>query len=145
MAASAMAVPAPNLLEFVDGTHGDWVTDTYNLALYTSSYVTSTTAYTATNEVATANGYTAKGSAIGTPTLTWDGGNTRVEWDGANVVWNATGAGFDHRYGVIFNETDTTGPDTIVGYIQADTIDVSVSGGNTLTYNWNAEGIWQLS
>ena len=80
----------------------------FNLALYTSSATLnkSTTAYTTSNEVATATGYTAKGKALTsvTPVLSSD---TAV-CDFANVSW--TSASFTSRGCLIFNDTATGDP-----------------------------------
>ena len=82
--------------------------DTFNLALYTSSATLnkSTTAYTTSNEVATATGYTAKGKAITsvTPVLSTD---TAV-CDFADISW--TSASFTTRGCLIFNETASGDP-----------------------------------
>jgi len=82
--------------------------DTFNLALYTSSATLSksTTAYTTSNEVATASGYTAKGKALTsvTPALSSD---TAV-CDFSNVSW--TSASFTSRGCLIFNDTATGDP-----------------------------------
>ncbi len=80
----------------------------FNLALYTSSATLnkSTTAYTTSNEVATATGYTAKGKALTsiTPVLSSD---TAV-CDFANVSW--TSASFTSRGCLIFNDSVATDP-----------------------------------
>ena len=82
--------------------------NTFNLALYTSSATLnkSTTAYTTSNEVATATGYTAKGKAITsvTPVLSTD---TAV-CDFADISW--TSASFTTRGCLIFNETASGDP-----------------------------------
>ena len=75
----------------------------FNLALYTSSATLnkSTTAYTTSDEVATATGYTAKGKALTsvTPVLSTD---TAV-CDFANTSW--TSASFTARGCLIFNDS----------------------------------------
>jgi hypothetical protein len=82
--------------------------DTFNLSLYTSSATLSksTTAYTTSNEVATASGYTAKGKALTsvTPVLSSD---TAV-CDFANTSW--TSASFTARGCLIFNDTASGDP-----------------------------------
>ena len=80
----------------------------FNLALYTSSATLnkSTTAYTTSDEVATATGYTAKGKALTsvTPVLSTD---TAV-CDFDNVSW--TSASFTSRGCLIFNDTASGDP-----------------------------------
>ena len=97
-------------VEILTATHNFTASsgNTFNLALYTSSATLnkSTTAYTTSNEVATATGYTAKGKALTsvTPVLSSD---TAV-CDFANVSW--TSASFTARGCLIFNDTATGDP-----------------------------------
>jgi hypothetical protein len=92
-------------VEILTATHNFTASsgNTFNLALYTSSATLnkSTTAYTTSNEVATATGYTAKGKALTsvTPVLSTD---TAV-CDFANVSW--TSASFTSRGCLIFNDS----------------------------------------
>ena len=92
-------------VEILTATHNFTASsgNTFNLALYTSSATLnkSTTAYTTSNEVATATGYTAKGKALTsvTPVLSSD---TAV-CDFANVSW--TSASFTARGCLIFNDS----------------------------------------
>lgn len=142
MAADAMAVPTNNQVDFLDGTH-DFDTNTFKLALFNSSFVTTTQTYSTTNELATANGYTQGGATMSGITLT---GTTTVTWDDtSNPNWTASGGSIVHRYGVIWDDTAVS--DEIVGYILADNApaDVTVTDGNTLTYQWNASGIFTVS
>ena len=97
-------------VEILTGVHNFTASsgNTFNLALYTSSATLSksTTAYTTSNEVATASGYTAKGKALTsvTPVLSSD---TAV-CDFANVSW--TSASFTSRGCLIFNDTASGDP-----------------------------------
>ena len=99
-------------VEILKGVHNFTVSgsggDTFNLALYTSSATLnkSTTAYTTSDEVATATGYTAKGKALvsATPVLSSD---TAV-CDFANTSW--TSASFTSRGCLIFNDTASGDP-----------------------------------
>tara|TARA_R100000963_G_scaffold1342_1_gene1264 strand:+ start:50 stop:484 length:435 start_codon:yes stop_codon:yes gene_type:complete len=97
-------------VEILTGVHNFTASsgNTFNLALYTSSATLSksTTAYTTSNEVATASGYTAKGKALTsvTPVLSSD---TAV-CDFANVSW--TSASFTARGCLIFNDTASGDP-----------------------------------
>ena len=92
-------------VEILTATHNFTASsgNTFNLALYTSSATLnkSTTAYTTSDEVATATGYTAKGKALTsvTPVLSTD---TAV-CDFANVSW--TSASFTSRGCLIFNDS----------------------------------------
>lgn len=125
----------------------DLNSDTFNVALVTSTYTPNAATHDEyadlTNELATANGYTSGGAAIGTPTWNLDTGT--VTWDGDNVVWTASGAGITARYAVIYDATATGDP--LVAYILMDNspADVTVTAGNTLTLAWNASGILTLA
>lgn len=144
MAADAMAVADGGLIRYVDGSL-DADTDTIKLALFNSSFVTTVLTYSTTNELATQFGYTQGGE-----TLTY-GGVTRlsetssvVTFDADDEVWTAAGGSIVHRYGVMYTDDAS---DYIWGYILADNApaDVTVTDGNTLTYQWNASGVWTLS
>ena len=80
----------------------------FNIALYTSSASmgAGTTAYSATNEVATAGGYSAKGKALTavTPVLN----STTAVCDFDNISW--TSASFTANGCLIFNDTATGDP-----------------------------------
>jgi len=97
-------------VEILKGVHDFTASsgNTFNLALYTSSATInkSTTAYSATNEVASSGGYTAKGKALTsvTPVLSSD---TAV-CDFANVSW--TSASFTANGCEIFNDTVSGDP-----------------------------------
>ena len=74
--------------EILGGIH-DLDTDAIFIALYTSSATlgAGTTAYTATNEVATAGGYTAGGIQLTSPVISLDG--TTGICDFADATWPA--------------------------------------------------------
>ena len=97
-------------VEILKAIHNFTVTsgNTFNLALYTSSASmgAGTTAYSATNEVATAGGYSAKGKALTavTPVLN----STTAVCDFANISW--TSASFTANGCLIFNDSATGDP-----------------------------------
>lgn len=80
--------------------------DTFRLALYTSSATLNaqTTAYTSTNELPTALGYTAGGSttAVTVSTVATPNGN-RIVVDFANVSWAAST--FTARGALLYDDT----------------------------------------
>ena len=97
-------------VEILKAVHNFTVTsgNTFNLALYTSSASmgAGTTAYTTSNEVATATGYTAKGKALTsvTPVLN----STTAVCEFANISW--TSASFTANGCLIFNDSATGDP-----------------------------------
>ena len=88
--------------EILGGIH-DLDTDAIFIALYTSSATlgAGTTAYTATNEVATAGGYTAGGIQLTSPVITLDG--TTGICDFADATWPA--ATITARGALIYNSS----------------------------------------
>lgn len=85
--------------------------DTFRLALYTSSATldATTTAYTATNELPTALGYTAGGVAVAiTVSTVQTGSGPRVIWDFANATWPAST--FTARGGLLYDDTPVGNP-----------------------------------
>jgi len=144
MAADALVVPAGNKIRFVNGDF-DMDGDALQLALFDSSYVTTVTTYTTTNELTTANGYTQGGTTLaygGTTRLAEAGGV--VTFDADDVVWSVVTANLVHQYGQISQEAGSL---YVMGYIHADNApaDVTVTPGNDLTYQWNASGVFTLT
>ena len=88
--------------EILGGIH-DLDTDVIKIALYTSSATlgAATTAYTATNEVATAGGYTAGGIQLTSPVISLDG--TTGICDFADATWSA--ATITARGALIYNSS----------------------------------------
>ena len=128
-----------------DGTI-DLDTHTFKVLLVASGY-TPSTAHTQksdiTNELSTANGYTAGGAAL--TSVTWGHSSGTATFDAANTQWTATGGSIVARYAVIYD--DTAANDELVAYVLLDTTpaDVTTTDTNTLTLAWNASGIFTLS
>lgn len=131
-----------------DGTV-DLDTHTFKVLLTSSTYTPSATTHTVkadvTNELSTANGYTAGGATLGT--VTWSQSGGTVTFDAADTAWTASGGSITARYAVIYDDTPTSPADPLVAYILLDTTpaDVTATDGNTLTLQWNASGIFTLT
>ncbi len=131
-----------------DGTI-DTNSHTFKVLLTSSSYTPNASTHTVkadvTNELSTANGYTAGGATLGS--VTWNRSGGTVTFDAADTVWTASGGSITARYAVIYDDTPSSPADPLVGYILLDTTpaDVTVTTGNTLTLQWNASGIFTLS
>lgn len=85
--------------------------DTFRLALYTSSATlnAATTAYTTSNELPTALGYTAGGVAVAITVSTVATPNgDRVIWDFADATW--PGSTFTARGGLLYDDTAAGNP-----------------------------------
>lgn len=128
-----------------------WTADTINCALFSASTYTSTdTAYnTSGTEVASANGYTTGGGAVGTRTTSaattspnlckitgaFGGGSA------GTTTWTATGSGFTAVAAKLYSSTS--------GHVIAH-IDFggsqTASGGGTFVITWdNTNGVFNLS
>jgi hypothetical protein len=84
---------------------GATTADTFKIALYTSSATldATTTAYSATNEVASGGGYTTGGNTLASTTTTSSGTTAYVDF--ADSSW--TSATFTSRGALIYNSTQS--------------------------------------
>jgi len=99
----------------------DLVADTIKLSLHTVTYTPNQDTHDffddATNEVATANGYTAGGVTLANKALTYDATSQQVRWDFDDPAWTFTGA-VTWRYGVIYKETaGAASTDPLIAYL----------------------------
>lgn len=119
----------------------DLSADTIKVALVTSASnaivatLTPATYATVTNELSTANGYTAGGATAASPGLTGGGATSTITFDTADVSWTASGAGFTARAAVMYDDTATS--KNLIAFCTLDSTpaDVTVAAGNTLTIN----------
>src|SRR6266545_1008000 len=94
----------------------DYLTNSIRFTLHTSTYVPNVDTHKAfadaTNELATANGYTANGIAIAGKTVVYTaaGGITTFDMDDTTVTWTATGGSLVFQYAVLHDATVTVGP-----------------------------------
>jgi hypothetical protein len=125
-----------------DGTI-DLDTHTFKVMLVSSAY-TFSAAHTVktdiTNELSTANGYTAGGATLGS--VTWNRSSGVTTFDAADTTWNASGGSITARRAIIYD--DTAANDDLVASILLDNTpaDVTATAGNPLTLQWNASGIF---
>ena len=134
--------------QLLEGVHDLNATDTVKVALINNTTVP--TASTATpvlgdfTEV-TGTNYTAGGETITSAAVSLVSGS-QYKFDGDNVSWTQNAGGpTDIYYAVIYNDTDTGGPDTAIGFIDmttdGGTTPISLAAGN-ISINWNASGIF---
>lgn len=138
-----MAAPGPWVMynEFKE-TLGkkvvDLVNDTFKVGLFLSTSnagaaTLATAQYaTLTNQVATANGYTATGTSV---TPGWTRSTGTVTFDTSDAAWTASGGSITARFAVLYDNTSTN--KDLVAYCLLDSApaDVVVSDTNTLTIN----------
>jgi hypothetical protein len=116
----------------------DLEADTIKVALYNNShtFTATDTAYTTTNELATAGNYTQGGAALAGKAVT-EGATTK--WDATDLSWSS--ATFTAYYAVIYD-------DTLVGNDLICCIDFggakTVTSG-TFTLQWSVDGIITLA
>ena len=148
MAAGAFVFPDKAKLNFFSATDLLNPANTFKLSLHTSSWTpansTNEVFADCTNELGTANGYTAGGITLGSIALTQTSGV--VKFTCAAAVWTASGGSIPAwRYGVVRASGTLNGKvDPIVGYFLGDSTPADVPAtttGNTLTVTPNASGI----
>lgn len=98
-----------------------------------------------TNELSTANGYTAGGDTPGS--VTWTESSGTVTLDSADPAWTASGGSITARFAVCYDDTPTSPADPLIACCLLDNApaDVTVTDGNTLTIQLHANGYLQLS
>lgn len=124
----------------------DMNSDTFKMMLVSSSYTFSAShsqKSDITNELSTANGYTAGGAALSG--LVFNQTSGTAKWDADDVTWTASGGSLVFRRGVIYD--DTSASDLLVLSVLFDTTpaDITVLNGNTFTVQWGASGIFTLA
>jgi hypothetical protein len=131
-----------------DAGQMDYLTDVVKCTLHTTTYAplvdTDEAFADATNELTTANGYTAGGITIAGKTVVYTavGGITTFDMDDTTVTWTASGAGMTFRYAVFHDDTVATGPPVkpLIGYIDCGA--QTITAGNTFTISTGASGLF---
>jgi len=126
----------------------DYLTNAIRVTLHTSTYVpnidTNEAFADATNELGTANGYTANGIAIAGKTVVYNatGNITTFDMDDTTVTWTAVTADLVFRYCVFHDDTVAVGPPIkpLYGYIDAGA--QTITPGNTFTITTGASGLF---
>lgn len=125
----------------------DYLTNALRFTLHTVTYspnVDTNEAFAdATNELGTANGYTANGIAIAGKTVVYNvSGVTTFDMDDTTVTWTASGAGLTFQYAVLHDDTVTVGPPIkpLIGYIDCGA--QVITAGNTFTITTGASGLF---
>ena len=133
-----------------DGTF-DLDGNTYKCALFASTSNANTLSTSSifadlTNELTTANGYTAGGVTL--TSVTWTNASGTTTFTGAIPSWTASGGSIVARFAVIYASgtlNTLVNPILCVALLDTTPADVTISTGNSLSINVNASGIFQLS
>lgn len=127
----------------------DLDTDTFKVALFasTSNAATLTNSVFAslTNELATANGYTAGGITLSGVTYNTSAGT--ATFTASNPVWTASGGSIVARFAVIYKSGTANAivnPVMFVILLDTTPADVTTTTGNTLTLNFGS-GIFTVA
>lgn len=144
MAAGAFVVTNA-IKERIGNAEINFDTDTFKVRLYASTSnlaATSDDATAVTNELSTANGYTAGGVAV---TPTWTRSTGTCTFDISDPSWTASGGSIVARFAAVIDETTT--PDRVVAFCLLDNTpaDVTTTTGNTLTIQISASGVFTLA
>jgi hypothetical protein len=130
----------------------DFLSDNIRCTLHTTTYVPNIDTHEAktdaTDELTTANGYTALGILIAGKTVTYNatGNVTTFDMDDTTVTWTATGAGITFRYAIFWDDTTTAPVDALIGYIDTTgSGNQTITSGNTLTITTGAGGLFQAT
>lgn len=124
-----------------DSFNIDYLSDSVKAMLCTSSYTPDqdnhTTKADVTSEV-TGTGYTARGNAISSKTISYSSSTNVTTFSGAQVDW--TSSTITARIAVIYKDTGTDNTSPLIGYFDFGSNQSSSSG--TFSLVWNVAGIF---
>lgn len=124
----------------------DYITNTHRMTLHTTTYApnidTNEAFADATNELGTANGYTANGVALANKTVSYNATGNVTTFSADDFSWTASGAGLTFRYVVDHDDTVTVGPPIkpLIGFM--DDTGVTLAAGSTYTVDITASGLF---
>lgn len=131
-----------------DAGQMDYLSDAWRVTLHTVTYVpnidTNEALADATNELSTANGYTANGIAIAGKTVSYNatGNVTTFDHDDTTVTWTASGGSLTFQIATYHDDTVSTGPPVkpLIGYIDCGA--QVITTGNVFTIATGASGLF---
>jgi len=116
---------------------------TLHIVTYSPNVDTNEAFADATNELGTANGYTANGIAIGGKTVVYNvSGVTTFEMDDTTVTWTASGGSLVFQHAVFHDDTVTVGPPIKPLYGWIDCGAQTITTGNNFTITTGASGLF---
>lgn len=121
----------------------NWTSHTIKVALCSSSYTPDLDAHeffsSVTNELTTANGYTAGGAVLGTKTTAYLSADKQTALRAANTVWTpAAGETLTARYAVVYRDTGSAATSPLIMLLDFG-VNVPATGA-PLTIDWNDTG-----
>lgn len=125
----------------------DWDTDTIKCALATSSYTPDQDAHDffndITNELTTANGYTAGGATLTAAAPTYDTATNQARLDANDTVWTATESGITARYAIVYKSTGSAATSPLIGWVDFGANNTAAAGAK-FTIEWDAVGLFYV-
>lgn len=120
-----------------------WASSTIKAALLTSSYTPDYDAHeffsSITNQLTTANGYTAGGATLGSKSKSYIPADKQSALLAANTVWTpASGETLTARYCVVYKDTGTAGTSCLICLV--DFGENKSATGAAFTIDWNDTG-----
>lgn len=119
----------------------DFLTDTIKCSLHTSSYTpnidTDELFAAATNELSTANGYTAGGFTLTGKTVSYNATGNVTTFDCGDISWTASGGSLVFQYAVFWRDGTA---DVLIGYLDCGA--QTITTGNTFTIATSASGLF---
>lgn len=134
-----------------DAGQMDYLSDTLRWTLHTATWTpnvdTNEAFADATNELTTANGYTANGIAAATKTVSYNatGNITTFDMDDTTITWTAAGGSLVFQHLVLHDDTVVTGPPAkpLICYIDCGA--QTITTGNSFGLTTGANGIFQAT
>lgn len=132
-----------------DASQMDYLTDVIKCTLHTATYVPLRNTHDkfadATNELTTANGYTAGGITIAGKTMVQGTTITTFDMDDTTVTWTAVTGNLVFQYAVFHDDSITVGPPIkpLIGYIDCGA--QTITPGNSFTITTGANGLFQAT
>ena len=126
-------------------------TNTIKVALLTATYTPNLATHKlfgdVSNELTTANGYTAGGAALAGGTVNFDASANTTTFTATATTWTASGGNIGpFTYAVLYASGTLNGHvNPLIGYCKLDPSSLTIIDGNSLTVTWSASGILSIS
>lgn len=124
----------------------DFLSDTIKATLHTTTWAPNVDTHElkadATNELTTANGYTAGGVTLANKTVSYNATGGVTTFSADDFSWAASGGALAFRYVVIWDDTPVGDP--LIGYMDVvgSASNLTLNDGNTFTVDITASGLW---